>query len=207
MSVPMSEEQFMEIYQKAGPGGLAGKTVPQAPEPEPGELKQTLREIEGPYFRLGAPERNVLLEEGDQPELVVSGRVLNQRGVPIPHACINVWMSDHEGNYDMVGHRYTGFFYTDEEGRYEFTSIIPGCYFPRDAKHIHVKVQAVSQPITVQLYIEGEPGTEDDPFYAEETLVRCKVDEKGVKHGSFDFVIKQVTDAENVTPESLAAVL
>jgi len=35
--------------------------------------------------------------------------------------------------------------------------------------------------------------------------VRCSVDEKGVKHGTFDFVIRQVTEKENVTPESLAA--
>jgi protocatechuate 3,4-dioxygenase beta subunit len=206
-SVPSSEEEFMEFYKKAGPGGLAGKMVRQGPPPEPGELKPTPSEIEGPYFRLGAPERNVLLEEGDQPEIVVSGRVLNQKGTPIPHACINVWMSDHAGNYDMIGYRYTGYFFTDDEGRYQFTSIIPGCYFPRDAKHIHVKVQAVSSPVTIQLYIEGEPGTEDDPFFSEETLVRTKTDDNGVKHGTFDFVIRQVTAKENVTPESLAALV
>lgn len=207
MSDPVAEEEFMEVYRNAGPGGLAGKTVPQAAPPGPGELKQTLREIEGPYFRLGAPLRNVLLEEGDKPEIVVSGRVVNEKGTPIPQACINVWMSDHEGNYDMIGYRYTGYFFTDEQGRYEFTSIIPGCYYPRDAKHIHVKVQAVSSPITTQLYIEGEPGTEDDPFFSEEMLVRCKLGADGVKHGTFDFVIKQVTTAQNVTPESLAAVV
>ena len=30
-------------------------------------------------------------------------------------------------------------------------------------------------------------------------------DANGTKHGTFDFVIKQVTEKENVTPESLAA--
>ncbi|HWO73382.1 MAG TPA: hypothetical protein VNN21_07525, partial [Dehalococcoidia bacterium] len=63
----------------------------------------------------------------------------------------------------------------------------------------------VSSPITTQLYIEGEPGNEDDDFYAPELLVHCTTDENGVKHGTFDFVIKQVTERENVTPESLAA--
>ena len=33
----------------------------------------------------------------------------------------------------------------------------------------------------------------------------CRVDENGTKHGTFDFVIRQVTERENVTPESLAA--
>lgn len=179
--------------------------VPQPPPPGPGELAQTVHEIEGPYYRLGAPQRNVLLEEGDRPELVVSGRVLNERGTPIPHAVISLWMSDHEGNYDMVGYRYHGYFFADEDGRYEFTTIIPGCYEPREAKHLHVKVQGDSRPVTTQLYLEGEPGTEDDAYYTEASLVRCRVDDDGVKRGTFDFVLQQVGDRENVTPESLAA--
>ena len=191
--------------EKVPGGSLAGKTVRQPAPPGPGELKQTPHEIEGPYFRLGAPMRSNLLEPGDKPELVLSGRVLNETGKPIPGAVVNVWSSDAVGNYDMLGYKYTGYVLTDEEGRYEFTTIIPGCYFPRDAKHIHVKVQGVSSPITTQLYIEGEPGNEDDAYYSPDLLVRCTPDANGTKRGSFDFVIKQVTQNENVTPESLAA--
>jgi hypothetical protein len=55
------------------------------------------------------------------------------------------------------------------------------------------------------LYVEGEPGNEDDDFYSSELLVRCTTDANGTKHGTFDFVLKQVTERENVTPESLAA--
>jgi protocatechuate 3,4-dioxygenase beta subunit len=188
------------------PGGsLAGKAVRQPEAPRPGELKPTPQEIDGPYFRLGAPMRSNLLEPGDKPELVLSGRVLNEKGTPIPRAVVNVWSSDGVGNYDMVGYKYTGYVFTDEQGRYEFTTIIPGCYYPRDAKHLHVKLQGVSSPVTTQLYIEGEPGNEDDPFYTSELLVRCTTDANGTKHGTFDFVIRQVTEAENVTPESLAA--
>jgi protocatechuate 3,4-dioxygenase beta subunit len=188
------------------PGGsLAGKAVRQPEPPAPGELKPTPTEIDGPYFRLGAPMRSNLLEPGDKPELVLSGRVLNTKGTPIPNAVVNVWSSDGVGNYDMLGYKYTGYVLTDAEGRYEFTTIVPGCYYPRDAKHIHVKVQGVSSPVTTQLYVEGEPDNEDDPFYTDELLVRCTVDENGTKHGTFDFVIRQVTEKENVTPESLAA--
>jgi protocatechuate 3,4-dioxygenase beta subunit len=190
------------------PGGsLAGKAVFQPAPPGPGELKPTPQEIDGPYFRLGAPPRSNLLEPGDKPELVLSGRVLNEKGRPIPHAIVNVWSSDSVGNYDMVGYKYTGYVFTDEDGQYEFTTIIPGCYHPRDAKHIHVKVQGVSSPLTTQLYIEGEPGNEDDAFYTPDCLVRCTVDASGTRHGTFDFVIRQVTERENVTPESLAALV
>jgi protocatechuate 3,4-dioxygenase beta subunit len=188
------------------PGGsLAGKAVRQPEPARPGELRPTPTEIDGPYFRLGAPMRSNLLEPGDKAELVLSGRVLSVNGKPIPNAVVNVWLSDGVGNYDMLGYKYTGYVFTDAEGRYEFTTIIPGCYFPRDAKHIHVKVQGVSSPVTTQLYIEGEPGNEDDAFYSDQLLVRCTTDANGTKHGTFDFVIRQVTERENVTPESLAA--
>ena|SRR5579884_1626663 len=191
--------------EKAPGGSLAGKAVRQPAPPEPGELKPTPAEIEGPYFRLGAPERSNLLEPGDKPELVLTGRVLNTHGKPIPNAIVNIWSSDAIGNYDMIGYKYHGFQRTDAEGRYQFTTIIPGCYFPRDAKHIHVKVQGVSSPLTTQLYVEGEPGNEDDAYYSPDVLVRCTTDEHGTKHGTYDFVIRQVTEKENVTPESLAA--
>ena len=190
------------------PGKMAGQTVHEwerVSEPGPGELRQTPIEIMGPYFRLGAPMRSNLLEPGDKPELVLAGRVLNEKGQPIPGALVNVWSSDAEGNYDMVGYRYTGIQRTDEAGRYEFTTIIPGCYTPREAKHLHVMIQAVSSPRVTQLYIEGEPGNYEDDYYSPELLITCRTDADGTKHGVFDFVIKQVTEEENVTAESLAA--
>jgi len=186
-------------------GSRAGTTVPQPEPPGPGELAQTPREIEGPYFRLGAPERSNLLEPGDKSELVLSGRVLNEKGTPIPGAIVNLWSSDAAGNYDMVGYKYHGYQATDAQGRYEFTTIIPGAYEPRQGKHLHVKVQGNSRPITTQLYVEGEPGNEDDHYYSSELLVHATADAAGTKHGTYDFVIKQITEKENVTPESLAA--
>jgi protocatechuate 3,4-dioxygenase beta subunit len=192
-----------EIVKGSRAGTSPGLRQPAGPGP--GELRYTPVEIEGPYFRLGAPERSNLLEPGDKAELVLMGRVLNEKGTPIPDAVVALWSSDAVGNYDMIGYKYHGFQRTDAQGRYEFTTIIPGCYEPRDAKHLHVKVQGDSRPITTQLYIEGEPGNEADHYYSSELLVRCTTDASGTKHGTFDFVIEQVTERENVTPESLAA--
>jgi protocatechuate 3,4-dioxygenase beta subunit len=189
------------------PGAKSGKTpgVREVLPPGPGELPQTPWEIEGPYYRLGTPQRSSLLEPGDQPELILTGRVLTPEGRPVAGALVNFWHSDHDGDYDMVGYRYTGYVVTDEAGRYELTTIIPGAYQPRQAKHVHVKVQAVSRPITTQLFIEGEPGNTDDEYYNPALFVSCTVDSGGVKHGTFDFVIAQFTEEQNVTPESLAA--
>jgi catechol 1,2-dioxygenase len=199
-----------QIENVLGPGvagAMSGRTpgVPEVNPPGPGEVPQTPWEIEGPYFRLGAPRRSNLLEPGDKPELVLTGRVLNQRGTPIASAVVNFWHSSRAGEYDMVGYRYTGYQVTDDAGRYELTSIIPGAYQPREAKHLHVKVQAISHPITTQLFIEGEPGNTDDEYYNPALFVACTLDAAGVKHGTFDFVIEQFDDEKNITQESFAA--
>jgi protocatechuate 3,4-dioxygenase beta subunit len=188
-------------------GVMSGKTegVRGVAPPGPGELPQTPWEIEGPYFRLGAPRRSSLLEPGDNPEIVLTGRVLNQRGTPIAGAVVNFWHSSRDGEYDMVGYRYTGWTATDAAGRYELTTIIPGAYQPRQAKHLHVKVQAISRPVTTQLFIGGEPGNTDDDYYNPQLFVACTTDEHGVKHGTYDFVIEQFDDEKNITPESFAA--
>jgi protocatechuate 3,4-dioxygenase beta subunit len=188
-------------------GVMSGKTegVREVAPPGPGELPQTPWEIEGPYFRLGAPRRSSLLEPGDEPEIILTGRVLNQRGTPIAGAVVNFWHSSRDGEYDMVGYRYTGWTATDAEGRYELTTIIPGAYQPRHAKHLHVKVQAISRPVTTQLFIGGEPGNTDDDYYNPRLFIACTTDEHGVKHGTYDFVIEQFDDEKNVTPESFAA--
>jgi protocatechuate 3,4-dioxygenase beta subunit len=148
-------------------GAKSGQTpgVRQNDPPGPGELTQTPWEIEGPYYRLGAPRRSNLLERGDQPELILTGRVLNPGGRPVAGAVVNFWQ----------------------------------------AKHLHVKVQAISRPVTTQLFLEGEPGNTADEYYNPALLVACTVDADGVKHGTFDFVVAQFTEEQNVTPASLAA--
>jgi protocatechuate 3,4-dioxygenase beta subunit len=174
--------------------------------PQPGELAQTPWEIEGPFFRLGAPNRSNLLEPGDKSGLVLSGRVLNERGVPIPGAIVQIWCADVDGNYDTLGYRYHGYQVCDAQGRYAFTTIMTACYQPRDSRHLHVKVQGNSRPITTQLFFEGDPGNDQDEFY--HSLLEIKhmhTDAEGVWHGAFDFVIKQVSDHHNVTPACHAA--
>ena len=171
-----------------------------------GNLELTPSVIEGPYFRIGAPRRESLIEPGITGErMLLSGRVVNTEGKPIPGAVLQFWTSDDKGNYDMVGYQLHGYTLTDESGCYRMEMIVPACYEPRQAKHIHVKVQAVSRPLTTQLYFSDDEDRVKDHWYKPELDVQVKDGPDGAKFGTFDFVIEQVNEKDNVTPESLAA--
>ena len=173
---------------------------------ETAELALTPTEIEGPYYKVCSPHRSSLIEPGiSGTPLEITGRVLNERGKPIPGAVVDFWQSDDVGNYDMVGFHLRGHIFTDAEGRYSMETIVPACYEPRQARHIHVKVQGDSRPYTTQLYFSDDEGRVRDRHYMRELEVQVADLPGGRKRGTFDFIIRQVTEQENVTPESLAA--
>jgi protocatechuate 3,4-dioxygenase beta subunit len=179
-----------------------GQTTERAQELRP----VTPSQIEGPYFRLGAPRRDSLLEPGISGERMrLSGKVLTPEGKPIPNAVLHFWMSDDQGNYDMVGYRLQGYTLADAQGSYQMDMIVPACYEPRQAKHIHVKVQGVSRPLTTQLFFSDDEDRLRDRWYLKELEVQVEEAPNGGKRGTFDFVIQQVTEKENVTAETLAA--
>lgn len=170
------------------------------------ELALTPTQIEGPYYKIGSPHRSSLIEPGiTGTPLVITGRVLNERGKAIPGAVVDFWQSDDRGNYDMVGSLLRGHVFTDANGGYTLETIVPACYEPRQARHIHVKIQAVSRPYTTQLYFSDDADRARDNFYQRELEVQVEDLPDGRKRGRYDFVIRQVTEKENVTPESLAA--
>jgi protocatechuate 3,4-dioxygenase beta subunit len=168
------------------------------------QLPVTPSQIEGPYFRLGAPRRESLIEPGIRGErLLLTGRVLTPSGKPIPNAIVNFWMSDDEGNYDMLGYDLHGYTVTDADGRYRMEMIEPACYEPRQAKHIHVKVQGVSRILTTQLFLSDDEGRLRDRWFLPELEVKVETGPGGSKQGTFDFVLEQVTEKDNVTRSSL----
>jgi len=170
------------------------------------QLTVTPTQIEGPYYKVSSPHRRSVIEPGiTGVPLVITGKVLNERGKPIPGAVVDFWQSDDVGNYDMVGFLLRGHVYADDNGVYEFETIMPACYEPRQARHIHVKVQGVSRPYTTQLYFSDDEPRMNDRFFMRELEVQVSDEPGGRKRGTYDFVIQQVTEKENVTPESLAA--
>jgi protocatechuate 3,4-dioxygenase beta subunit len=170
------------------------------------ELALTPTQIEGPYYKVGSPHRSSLIEPGiTGTRLLLTGRVLNERGTPIPGDVVDFWQSDDVGNYDMVGNLLRGHVFTDETGTYQVETIMPACYEPRQAKHMHVKVQGVSRPYTTQLYFSDDAERVKDHYYMPELEVQVEDLPDGSQRGTYTFVIHQVTEKENVTPESLAA--
>jgi protocatechuate 3,4-dioxygenase beta subunit len=170
------------------------------------ELALTPTQIEGPYYKIGSPHRASLIEPGiTGTRLVLTGLVLNEHGKPIPGAVLDFWQSDDVGNYDMVTDLLRGHVYTDNDGRYSIETIVPACYAPRQARHIHVKLQGVSRPYTTQLYFSDDEDRVKDDFYQKELEVQVEDLPGESKQGTFNFVIRQVTEQENVTPKSLAS--
>jgi protocatechuate 3,4-dioxygenase beta subunit len=170
------------------------------------ELMLTPTQIEGPYYKIGSPHRASLIEPGiTGTPMLLTGRVTNEHGKPIPGAVVDFWQSDDVGNYDMVGDLLRGHVFTDADGSYEIETIVPACYEPRQARHIHVKLQGVSRPYTTQLYFSDDEERVKDSYYMRELEVQMEDLPDGSKKGTYNFVIRQVTEKENVTPESLAA--
>lgn len=134
----------------------------------------TGQDVEGPFFREGAPERTVLHRGGETEVLTVHGTVSGgdaESGfVRIPRARIEIWHASPSGLYDndTDAYLYRGHFFTDARGRYSFDTATPAGYrdgpFDRPA-HIHYKVSAEGwAPLTTQLYFDGDRKLGQDVF-------------------------------------------
>jgi protocatechuate 3,4-dioxygenase beta subunit len=162
----------------------------------------TAPNIEGPYYRAGAPMRSDLVEPAMKgTRLVVSGRVLGDDcSSPLENATIDVWQADADGRYDNDGHdgRRTpgplvlrGKLATAKGGVYEVKTIIPGRYLNGPQyrpSHVHVKVSAPGyRTLTTQLYFEGDPYNDVDPFIDKSLIMKLRGG--GAKLATFDFVL------------------
>jgi protocatechuate 3,4-dioxygenase beta subunit len=162
----------------------------------------TSAQTEGPYFKASSPLRTSLLETGiTGVKLVVSGRVLARDCKPVAGALVDFWHADAGGNYDNTGFKLRGHQFTDANGNYRLETIFPGLYTGR-TRHIHVKVQAPSQPVlTTQLYFPNEASNTSDGIYSSALLMKVQ-DVSGGKDATFSFVLNA---AASSTPPSRPA--
>lgn len=153
----------------------------------------TAANIEGPYFKPGAPVRSVLVTADDAGErFVLSGRVVGPDCKPVAGARIEFWHADAHGAYDNEGMHFRCTVHTNARGEWELHTIVPGRYLNgrkfRPA-HIHAKVHSAGRPIlTTQLYFEGDPENEGDPFIVASLIMGHRL-ENGVRRAHFDFAL------------------
>jgi hypothetical protein len=149
----------------------------------------TIAQTEGPYYTPNTPERTSLLEEGMAgTHLLLTGFVLDTACAPVARALIDFWHCDDAGVYDNQGYRLRGHQFTDEQGRYQLTTIVPGVY-PARTRHIHVKVQAPNQPVlTTQLYFPDEAANARDGIFHPSLVVNAISGAEGMD-ARFNFVL------------------
>ncbi len=136
-------------------------------------LVVTPAQTEGPYFKSGSPERTSLIEPGTTgTRLTLTGYVVDTNCRPVAGALLDFWQADGSGAYDNSGYTLRGHQYTDENGRFELETVVPGPY-PGRTRHIHVKVQAPGGSVlTTQLYFPDEPGNGRDGIFRPETVLQ-----------------------------------
>jgi protocatechuate 3,4-dioxygenase beta subunit len=162
-------------------------------EPTPacddGDDEPTIAQTEGPYYTPNTPERTSFLEEGiTGMNLLLNGFVLRTDCAPIARALVDFWHCDDAGVYDNAGYRLRGHQFTDEQGRYQLATIVPGLY-PGRTRHIHVKVQAPNQPVlTTQLYFPDEAANTRDGIFHPSLLVAMSENAQGM-NALFNFVL------------------
>ena len=193
-------------------------TVLRAPGKPLVPMPQTLSEITGPVYgheSVGPLDhdltRNAVVNGAPLGErIVVTGRVLDEAGRPVPDALIEIWQANAAGRYvhrwDQHDAPLDPNFYgggrcvTDSEGRYAFKTIRPVPYTGRPP-HLHIKVLPKDgPPLTTQIYIAGD-AVDRDPVLRSSpagtlallsmALAPASGRETGALEGTFDFVLRQ----------------
>lgn len=144
---------------------------------------------EGPFYKPKSPLRSDLTGgEVRGMRLRIGGHVVDRSCRPIANAIVELWQADGNGQYDNVGNRLRGYQRTDAQGRWSFTTVLPGQY-PGRTRHIHFKVQRAGGPIlTTQLFFPGEPENERDRLFRAQLLF--DMGSAGSERlGRYDFVI------------------
>ena len=164
-------------------------TVRRSPSRPLIALPTTLSEVTGPLFgpeRIGPTDHDLTLQGEGAPigeRIIVSGRVLDGNGRPVPHTLVEVWQANAAGRYPHPRDQHNapldpnfpgaGRTLTDGEGRYRFVTIRPGEYPWRNhynawrPAHIHFSLfgPALATRLVTQMYFPGDPLMDDDPMF------------------------------------------
>lgn len=167
-------------------------SVTRSPTKDPIIVPQTITELTGPCFDPASlPEdSNDLTTNGRKSgepigeRLIVTGRILDENGDPVPGAMVEIWQANSAGRYrDREDQHHApidpnflgaGRAITDANGWYRFLTLRPGAYpwgnHPNAWRppHIHFSVFGanIMTRLVTQMYFEGDPLLEYDPIYS-----------------------------------------
>ena len=152
-------------------------------------LPQGLTEITGPLLgaeRVIAGDADLTGGHAGEPlgeRIILTGRVLDSDGRPVPDTLLEIWQANASGRYaHMVDDHpapldpnFTGAgrCLTDSLGRYRFVTIKPGAYPWRNhhnawrPAHIHFSLfgRAFTQRLVTQMYFPSDPLFPLDPIF------------------------------------------
>jgi protocatechuate 3,4-dioxygenase beta subunit len=142
------------------------------------------------HFTAGSPERTTFVESGLTGDvLTVTGRVLTAGCTPIAGARLEFWQADEHGRYDSAGFRLRGHQYTDADGRFSLTTIVPGSHAGR-APRIYVRAQAPrTEMLTTQLFVPRDRSAGLDRFVRPELQLDVRRGPDG-QIAVFDLVLR-----------------
>jgi protocatechuate 3,4-dioxygenase, beta subunit len=150
-------------------------------------LPHTLSELTGPLYGhnpIGETDSDLTRQHAGEPigeRIIVSGRVLDEDGRPIPNTLVELWQANAAGRYAQSNDNHpapldpnftgAGRTITDENGIYRFVTIKPGAYPWRNHEnawrpaHIHFSLFGpcfITRLIT-QMYFPNDPLMPLDP--------------------------------------------
>lgn len=163
----------------------------------------------GPFFstcltpvdREGIGGGRLANSDGVGERIVITGRVLDGQGAPVPDALIEVWQADGEGRYARGTSSFTGFARCacDEQGRFTIDTIKPGSVIGVDARrqapHIAVGLfgKGINRRLYTRIYFADERLNDDDPVLSSvpkerrSTMIARRSDPDVAR---YDFVIR-----------------
>lgn len=154
-------------------------------------LAQTLSELTGPVYghdSLGPLDADLTANarrNGDPlgERIIVTGRVLDEAGRPVPHTLVEVWQANAAGRYVHIADQHdapldanflgAGRCVTDADGRYSFKTVKPGAYPWGNhfngwrPQHIHFSLFGPTfiTRLVTQMYFPGDPLLPIDPIF------------------------------------------
>ncbi|MEI8144619.1 MAG: protocatechuate 3,4-dioxygenase subunit beta [Alphaproteobacteria bacterium] len=164
-------------------------TVKRAPSQPLIAMPATMTELTGPVFGEGlvrAEDADLTLQHSGEPlgeRIIVTGRVLDEDGRPVPHALVEIWQANAAGRYVHTLDQHpapldpnftgAGRAVTNAEGRYRFTTVKPGAYPWRNhhnawrPAHIHFSLfgAGLLSRLVTQMYFPGDPLFPFDPIF------------------------------------------